>query len=86
MKRTLISLLCAGLIGCAIPKYHRVYNVTQDFQVILKDRMHFQDLGVGAYMDGKRLFIPTDDGVMPDFYYLGHELWHLKELGGRFHK
>ena len=27
-----------------------------------------------------------DGNPLPDFYVLGHELWHCPELGGHFHK
>lgn len=44
-----------------------------------------------AMIDQRKIFVPYSyqrdikGNYLPDFEVLGHEIWHMLELGGRFH-
>ena len=75
------------------------YDV-EAFRVVVGGADYIQDMweaknigdyrDVGGFFDYETRTVYVDVDVWhegrPVFKYLGHEVWHLKELGGRFHK
>ena len=95
MNRGVILLtLCAVLLltGCGTVAPNRTYTVSQTWVLHVVDAATIEDLGGlgtrGANLAGCVLYVPksglTDahGNALPDFYILGHEVWHLRQLGG----
>lgn len=82
--RYLLAILFCVCAGCASPKRPRMEYVQPFVLVVMDGDTLYPRRG---YCDQKHRFIYVRyDGDKPDFYALGHEVWHLPELGGRFHK
>ena len=47
-----------------------------------------RDDGVGLDYETRTAYVDYNvhDKSQPNFAFFGHEVWHLPELGGRFHK
>jgi hypothetical protein len=83
------SLACCGCVASAP---NRTYTVTQPWTLHVVDAATIEDIGGlgvrGANLAGCVLFVPksglTDahGNALPDFGVLGHEVWHLRQLGG----
>ena len=94
MNRVVILLtLCAVLLltGCVTSAPNRTYTVTQPWVLHVVDAATIEDIGLGvrgANLAGCVLFVPksglTDahGNALPVFGILGHEVWHLRQLGG----
>ena len=98
MKRLGLLFL---LGGCSLPKEQPVSLEIQNLRVNVMELDDIQKLYYNKYGDkrvlgfadlGKReIYVPygqdyNDCGQrMPDFRVLGHEVWHMQELGGLFH-
>lgn len=78
-----------------------VYDVKKDFKIVVDtkkniNRMYYGKETInGMYVElngTPYLFVSysknkdKNGNYLPRFETLGHELWHMKELGGRFHK
>lgn len=89
MRNCCIVLLLTLLCGCATVKTEpaRMIRVSEPFTVVvLPAEMLINKRG---YCDRAHRIIYVRYNIgddKPDFYALGHEVWHLKELGGCFHK
>ena len=92
-----LALLVGGLTGCATGKAPKEYN-TESFMIIVADRAEVQ-AAWDSYNFHKRqqvygfcdpmtrtMWVQRGYGGLPDFAVLGHEVWHLEELGGNFHE
>ena len=92
-----LLVLVVLMSGCATHHPAKEYKV-ESFTLILMDqhdirakyrRDYGKDTpGLSGYCDQKARVIFCDyneEGTGPNFEHLGHELWHLNELGGRFH-
>ena len=91
--RFTIILLLPILAGCYTPAPARMYNQTRDFSIYLADPVEIRQIcaraGLGnclACKIGDVLYVPYGNGELPAFGLLGKEVWHLEELGGRYHK
>lgn len=85
-----------------IPKNDTIYNVDKPFKIILQNQdkiseEYYDKFGkprvVGwADYEKSELHVPysydrdINGKPLPDFCVLGHELWHLKPLGYKYHK
>jgi hypothetical protein len=77
-------------VGCASPRPDRLYQVQSPVTIVVTERerigrMCGRDTIVGTSFPDVRWIVVPWDGQHPDFYVLGHELWHLPELGGDYH-
>ena len=88
-------LLCSG---CAGTRPQSQYAV-QGFTLIVMEQaairkqyktMYKLDIpGLRGYCDQEARVIFcewNEDRTAPSFEWLGHEIWHLNELGGKYHK
>lgn len=80
----ILLLLCAG---CATtPVYPRI-DYVQPFLLMTIDGKAMYPRRGTCYLESRTIQVQWEAGTdHPDFYALGHEVWHLPELGGRFHK
>jgi len=101
IRNFIISIVLAvSCAGCATPHYYGQRSYAVDgFELVVMDRQVIQrqyrllygrDLpGIHGYCDQKArvLFVARDiwHPDRPMFECLGHEVWHLFELGGNFH-
>jgi hypothetical protein len=88
-------LLCSGCAGTRPQSQYAVQGFTlivMEQQAIRQQykTMYGKDIaGINGYCDQEARVIFcdwNDDRTSPDFEHLGHEVWHLNELGGRYHK
>jgi hypothetical protein len=89
-------LLCSG----CVTKYATRQYAVGGFTLIVTEQENIQRIYrmnygidipyIGGFCDqeSRVLFVRYDKyvGGQPDFFALGHEVWHFYELGGRFHK
>jgi len=99
MIKKLIPLICLlALTGCAsINTPLKEYDV-KPFTVVVASPEYIQttwestgrteDVGGFFVYETRTIYVEWNihDHTQPNFAYFGHELWHLPELGGRFHK
>jgi uncharacterized lipoprotein YmbA len=89
----LIALWVAVLLaGCASGQSHQQYFVHDDFVVEVSTIGAIERLGGrgtrGVIVAGRWICVPssgrrdTAGNALPDFEALGHEVWHLRQLGG----
>ena len=89
----LIALWVAVLLaGCASGQSHRQYFVHDDFVVEVSTVGAIERIAGrgarGAIVAGRVIYGPASGrrdaagNALPDFEALGHEVWHLPELGG----
>lgn len=101
LKKVPAVLLIVFISACsALPtKTYDVYNVR--LRVVVMDeaeiaRKTFELFGSvkGAYIlygNPTTIYVPYGPDLdrrgnnLPDFKFLGHEVWHLNDFGGRFH-
>ena len=87
-----VAVLAVMFCGCRAPLPDYRYHVERSFfvSVVRPDLIHEQTGGrYRAYnMAGCWITVPMSGRVdkhgkpLPDFYALGHELWHHPDLGG----
>ena len=83
MNRILILLLLVA--GCSTqPKMTQIYYVPA-FTIVVADGSNFAP-ALGWCDQKNRIVYVKYDGDMPRLETLGHEVWHLPELGGKWHK
>ena len=92
MKKSLVFLTSLFTGACASPRITREYPV-KPFKIFLVEPNKIKcEKPCGGYQIGRELYIPyslkrdINGQFLPDFEILGHELWHLSELGGKYHK
>lgn len=99
MKSILSILLLALCSGCATT-YTGQKRVEIPFDIVIADKAHIQaeylrNGGIkGKTVNGfcnmktRTLYVKREsmNSNLPDMRVLGHELWHLKELGGYWHE
>lgn len=92
----LICLLGIVLTGCVTKQPRRTYPV-QGFTLVVMEQQQIRELYkmmygidhpfIQGYCDQKaRVMYVSYAGDKPRFETLGHEVWHLDELGGRWHE
>ena len=93
-------LLVATLSGCAIPMVPQRQIAVDALTIVVADQrniraLYRQNYGIdleyiGGFCDQRArvIFVQWDfyETNHPNFYALGHEVWHLYECGGSFHK
>ena len=92
-----VSFLLA-CIGCASPVTTMHYRIDKPIDIIITDHATIQAIwesqghtdyaeGVFVYATRTAYVQPCQwDRTLPDFYWLGHEIWHTPELGGQWHE
>ena len=92
-----LTLACTG---CATPRISPVQYEVKAFSIVVGPASYIQDMweaktlgdhrDVGGFFDYETRTAYVDVNIwktdQPDFAFFGHEVWHLPELGGRFHK
>ena len=95
MVLLIIVVLCSGCAGTRPQSQYAVQGFTlivMEQQAIRQQykTMYKKDIpGLRGYCDQEARVIFcewNEDRTAPSFEWLGHEIWHLNELGGRFHK
>lgn len=85
----LLALACAfGVMGCATPyKPTRVYEV-ESFKLVIMDSRNLYPRRGYCDMKHRIIYVQWSDvnKDLPRLETLGHEVWHLPELGGVWHK
>lgn len=92
-----IVFLLSCCTGCATQRPPMHYTVDKGFDVIVDTPERIQALweavgndsrDVGGFINysTRTIYVEYGRDGLPNFEYLGHELWHLPELGGMFHK
>jgi len=88
-------------VGCGHVEPDRVYRVTQDFRIRVVNQIKLKEEYYTKYArrdvrgwhnyQKNEIVVPYSGEKdkfgrpLPDFETLGHEIWHLKELGGKWH-
>jgi len=68
------------LTGCATQRPPKMFTVAAPVKIVVGNS------AASFCLPGERIIsVPWGMDGKPDFYKLGHELWHLPELGGHFH-
>jgi hypothetical protein len=95
MVLLVLLTLCSG---CAGTRPQRQYAVGGFTLIVMEQQairqqyktMYGKDIaGLRGYCDQEARVIFcewNEDRTAPSFEWLGHEVWHLNELGGNFHK
>lgn len=100
MRKTVLLILTLFIIGCSyLPQrqQQRYYRIISNPSILLIDETDMPQVAIarGLYRDTKGFYDPETnimyvpyerDFTLPDFCVFGHEVWHLKELGGNFHE
>jgi hypothetical protein len=76
--------------GCA-SQPDKLYRIDKPVTIVVRDgeaigRSMSRETVRGTCLPDVRWLQVPWDGDHPDFYVLGHEIWHLPELGGDFHE
>lgn len=94
----IFALICLFVLGCSTPHNPQKSYAVKDFTLILMDRdmirkqyktmYGIDDAYIAGYCDQKArvIFVAYDETGKPMLDILGHEVWHLLELGGGWHK
>jgi hypothetical protein len=99
MRIAIMVVLSALLSGC-VTRYPVKQYAVGGFTLIVAEQDYIRKVYAHNYgidlpriggfcdQDARVLFVQYDkfDYGRPDFAVLGHEVWHLWELGGNFHK
>jgi len=90
-----LTLACTGCASVNTPlKEHEVKPFTiivaspEYIQKAWESTGDMRDVGGFFVYATRTIYVEYNihDHTQPNFEYLGHEVWHLEELGGRFHK
>jgi hypothetical protein len=94
----IMVLLIVLMSGCATQRPQKQFAV-DGFTLIVMEQsairqqyktMYKKDIpGLRGYCDQEARVIFcewNEDRTAPSFEWLGHEVWHLNELGGNYHK
>ncbi|MDP2593122.1 MAG: hypothetical protein Q8P52_00520 [bacterium] len=89
-----------GPIIADIPVSTGTFTVTNSFTIVLEEPETIRKIGLKSnipnalglcLIEERELLVPFSGGTdkngrpLPDFETLGHEVWHLLELGGKWH-
>jgi len=100
MKMLICLLLVFGIFACASLPAHRFMVTDENLEIIVMDEEDVLTLarkmlgraarGLCVFSNPIRIYVPYSSesdargNRLPDFAVLGHEIWHLRELGGNF--
>jgi hypothetical protein len=94
----LALLACTGCASYPVPPI--TYTVDRGFRIVVASPADIQEMwetaapedrrSVGGFFDysARTVYVEYNihDKTQPNFEFLGHEVWHLPELGGMFHR